>query len=83
VSPTLAADIGLRLASCIFLVAALNFLGLGLQPPTSDWGLMIAENRIGISLNPFVLIVPALLIGLLTVLSSFIGDSIARPSAER
>ena len=39
-------EFGLRLTYSIGLIAALNFLGLGLQPPTADWGLMINENRL-------------------------------------
>ena len=44
---TIAADAGPRLTVTIFLFAGLSFLGLGVQPPTPDWALMIAENRAG------------------------------------
>ena len=39
-------EIGLRMTYSIALVAAVSFLGFGLQPPTADWGLMINENRL-------------------------------------
>ena len=51
----------------ILLVAALSFVGLGLQPPAADWGLMIGENRVGLTVQPWPVIVPAVAIGLLTI----------------
>ena len=44
-------DAGLRFTYSILIIASVNFLGLGLQPPNSDWALMISENRQYISLN--------------------------------
>ena len=51
-------DFGLRLTAAILLVAALSFVGLGLQPPAADWGLMIGENRIGLTVQPWPVVVP-------------------------
>src|SRR5262249_34075420 len=45
------ADGGPRFTVSILLVAAVNFLGLGVSPPTADWALMISENRAGITIN--------------------------------
>ena len=73
----LSADIGLRFSWSVLLIASVNFLGLGLQPPTSDWGLMVSENRAGIGLNPWAVLVPAVLIGALTVAINLLSDSIA------
>jgi peptide/nickel transport system permease protein len=72
------ADVGLRLTYAILLIAAMNFLGLGLQPPKADWALMISENRIAISLQPWAVFVPALLIAGLAVSINLIADAIAR-----
>ena len=72
------ADVGLRFTYAIILVASVNFLGLGLQPPAADWALIISENRNGLTLNPYVILVPAALIGLLTISVNLVGDSIAR-----
>jgi peptide/nickel transport system permease protein len=72
------ADVGLRLTYAILLIAAMNFLGLGLQPPKADWALMISENRIAISLQPWAVFVPAILIGVVTVSINLIADGIAR-----
>jgi peptide/nickel transport system permease protein len=72
------ADAGLRFTYSIILVASVNFLGLGLQPPDADWALIISENRAGLTLNPYVILVPASLIALLTIAVNLVGDSIAR-----
>jgi ABC-type dipeptide/oligopeptide/nickel transport system permease subunit len=74
----IAADAPLRLTYSILLVASVNFFGLGLQPPDADWALIISENRDGLSLNPWVIFVPAALIALLTVSLSLVGDAVAR-----
>ena len=74
----IAADVGLRFTYAIILVASVNFLGLGLQPPAADWALIISENRGGLTLNPYVILVPAALISLLTISVNLVGDAIAR-----
>jgi peptide/nickel transport system permease protein len=74
----IAADVGLRFTYAIILVASVNFLGLGLQPPAADWALIISENRGGLTLNPYVILVPAALISLLTISFNLVGDAIAR-----
>jgi peptide/nickel transport system permease protein len=72
------ADAGLRFTYSILLVASVNFLGLGLQPPAADWALIVSENRSGLDLNPYVVLVPALLIALLTIGLNLVGDAVAR-----
>ena len=76
--PTIAADVGLRLTYSIILVASVNFLGLGLQPPDADWGLMVSENRSGLNLNPLAVLAPATMIALLTIAVNMVGDAVAR-----
>jgi ABC-type dipeptide/oligopeptide/nickel transport system permease subunit len=71
------ADVGVRVTWSILLVAAVNFLGLGLQPPQADWALMIAENRSGLAIQPWAVVVPGLLIATLTIACNLIGDAIA------
>jgi len=75
IAPTLAADIGLRFTWSVLLLASVNFLGLGLQPPTADWGLMISENRGGMDLNPLAVLAPAAILGALTVSINVISDA--------
>jgi peptide/nickel transport system permease protein len=74
----LAADAGLRLTYSVLIIASVNFLGLGLQPPTADWGLMVSENRGGIALNAWAVLAPAALIGLLTISLNLIADRLSR-----
>jgi ABC-type dipeptide/oligopeptide/nickel transport system permease subunit len=74
----IAADVGLRFTYSIILVASVNFLGLGLQPPDADWALIISENRSGLQLNPLVILIPTLLIGALTIGVNLVGDAVAR-----
>jgi peptide/nickel transport system permease protein len=71
------ADGGPRFTVSILLVAAVNFLGLGVAPPTADWALMISENREGITINPWAVVAPALMIAALTVSINVIADAIA------
>lgn len=72
------ADAGIRLTGSILILASVNFLGLGLQPPRADWALMISENRGGITLQPWAVAAPAILIGLLTVAVNLVADAVAR-----
>ena len=56
----------------------MNFLSLGLQPPAADWALMISENRSGLTLNPYAVLAPAVMIALLTISVNLVGDAVAR-----
>jgi peptide/nickel transport system permease protein len=78
VTSPLLVEIGLRMTYSINLVAAVSFLGFGLQPPTADWGLMINENRLAIGIQPWSVFLPVLAIGLLTVGTNLVTDGVAR-----
>lgn len=73
-------ELGLRFTYSILIIAGMSFLGFGLQPPTPNWGLMINENRIGLVVNPWAVVVPAALIAVLTVGLNTFTDAIARAS---
>ncbi len=75
-------ELGLRMTYSIGAIASLSFLGLGLQPPTADWGLMINENRIALIIQPWGVVLPVLAIAVLTVGTNLITDSLARASAH-
>ena len=77
ISP-LMVEAGLRLTYSIVIMAGLAFLGFGQPPPAPSWGTMINENRIGLQLNPWAVIVPAVLIALLTVGTNTFTDAVAR-----
>ncbi|HEY7025448.1 MAG TPA: ABC transporter permease [Candidatus Limnocylindrales bacterium] len=69
---------GLRLTYSIIIIAGLSFIGFGIQPPGANWGLMINENRIGLTQNYWAVVAPAALIALLTVGVNTLTDAIAR-----
>jgi peptide/nickel transport system permease protein len=77
ISP-LMVETGLRLTYSIVIMAGLSFLGFGQQPPAPNWGTMINENRIGLTVNPWAVIVPAALIAVLTIGTNTFTDAIAR-----
>jgi peptide/nickel transport system permease protein len=79
----LVVEMGLRFTYSIALIAGLSFLGLGPQPPAPDWGLMINENRIGMAQNPWPVVAPVLLIGLLTIGMNLFTDALARAALRR
>jgi peptide/nickel transport system permease protein len=59
------------------LGATLSFFGLGVQPPTPEWGLMIAEARNFILTDPWIVLFPGLAIVVLSLCVSLIGDGLA------
>jgi ABC-type dipeptide/oligopeptide/nickel transport system permease subunit len=76
--PPIAADMGLRFSWSIILIASVNFLGLGIRPPTPDWGLMISENLVILSSNALAVVAPAVMIGLWIIGVNLICDGILR-----
>jgi peptide/nickel transport system permease protein len=78
VTSPLLVEVGLRLTYSIGLIAALNFIGDGIQPPASDWGVMINENRLSVSVQPWGVLLPILAIALLTIGTNLLTDAFAR-----
>lgn len=78
----LSVEAGLRLTYSIGYIASLSFLGLGLQPPAADWGLMINENRIALSIQPWGVLLPVIAIALLTIGTNLLADAFARATAS-
>lgn len=78
VLPALAVESALRFSYAIFLVASLGFLGVGVQPPNPDWGLMVNEARNYVSLTPWALFFPALAISFLIIGVNLMADGLKR-----
>lgn len=78
VLPPLAVEASMRFSYAIFLVASLGFLGLGVQPPSPDWGLMVGEARNYFQQAGWVLLFPAGAIALLVVGVGFLSDGLRR-----
>lgn len=72
------ADFALRITYAVIFVATLSFLGLGAQPPSSDWGLMVASYRTFLPAQPWATFAPALGIALISVSFNLIADAITR-----
>ena len=70
----LIAEFGLEFCFVFLLVAGLSFLGLGIQPPTADWGSMVRENATLVSFGLITPLIPAAAIALLTVAVNFVVD---------
>ena len=65
-----------ELANAVLIAAALSFLGLGVQPPLPDWGLMIAEGKQYILFSPYLITLPGLAMMLLVLAVNLLGDGI-------
>jgi ABC-type dipeptide/oligopeptide/nickel transport system permease subunit len=78
IAPVLLADGGVRFSYSIILVASMNYLGLGLQPPAPDWGVMMAENRNFVTLNLWSVLAPAIMLAFLTIGVNLIADAYIR-----
>jgi len=78
VTSPLMVEFGLRWTYSIGLIAGINFLGLGLQPPQADWGLMINDNRLSLTVQPWGVLLPIIGIAVLTVGANLLTDAFAR-----
>lgn len=74
--PTIAVEGSLRITFAILLGAALSFLGLGAQPPSPEWGLMISQSRPFIAQAPWVALAPGLSMCLTVVAINLFGDGL-------
>ena len=72
--PPLITEFGLRFCFVFLTISALSFLGVGVQPPTADWGSMVAENKTLITFGNPAPLYPAGAIALLTVAVNFVVD---------
>ena len=70
----LVAEYGLEFCFVFLLIAGLSFLGLGIQPPTADWGSMVRENATLISFGDGTPLIAAAAIALLTIAVNFVVD---------
>jgi len=78
VLPPLAVEASMRFSYAIFLVASLGFLGLGVQPPSPDWGLMVGEARDWFAQARWILLFPAGAVAVLVIGVGFVSDGLRR-----
>jgi len=74
--PALAVEASLRFSYAIFLVASLGFLGVGVQPPSPDWGLMVKEGRANFTQTPWALYFPAGAIAVVVIGVNLVADTL-------
>ena len=66
----------LEMAVAILVEAVLSFLGLGIQPPTPSWGLLVSEGRNFMFFKPYLIMLPGIAIFLLVICINLMGDGI-------
>jgi peptide/nickel transport system permease protein len=72
--PPMITEFGLRFCFVFLTISALSFLGVGIQPPTADWGSMVAESKTLITFGRAQPLIPAACIAILTVGVNFVVD---------
>jgi peptide/nickel transport system permease protein len=78
VLPALAVEAALRFSYAIFLVSSLGFLGVGVQPPSPDWGLMVNEARGYVTQTPWAMYFPAGAISIIVIGVNLMADGLKR-----
>lgn len=73
---TMMVELTLDLGYAILDLASMSFLGLGVQPPTSDWGAMLEEGRIYLTTSPLCAIAPGLMIIITVIALNIFSDGI-------
>lgn len=81
VSP-IVVEFGIRLMWAIGGIASISFLGYGVQPPTADWGLMVTENKSGLTIQPLGVLAPMIAILLFALACNLWVESIGRKVAR-
>ena len=77
-----AVEATIRLGYAIFTVSTLSFLGLGLQPPSPDWGLAVANGRAFLQIAPWIVLFPALALATLVVAVNLVADGLKQAVDE-
>jgi len=70
-------ELAIRMSHAVLLLSAMSYLGLGISPPTPDWGLMVSEGVGQISFAPWLVVLPAIFISTLVVGLNFGAEALA------
>lgn len=79
----IAVEFCLRFAYALLLISSLGFIGFGVQPPAPDWGLMISESRNLVSVAPWIVVFPALAIGIIVVAVNVLAGALTTKGSRR
>jgi peptide/nickel transport system permease protein len=71
-------EFAMRASWIVLLISALSFLGFGVNPPTPDWGLMIAENRTSLAVVPWATVAPIIALATLIIGFNLAADGLAK-----
>ncbi|HWI21155.1 MAG TPA: ABC transporter permease [Baekduia sp.] len=82
ISTPLFVELGLRITYGIAITAALSFTGNGLQPPSTDWGLLLNENRTAMAIQPWPVIAPSVLIATFAIGVTLLTEGVSRTMAR-
>ena len=66
----------LNVATTILVIAALSFVGLGIQPPTPEWGSMMADAKSQMRYHEYLIIIPGLFIAFTVMALNLMGDGL-------
>ncbi|MBJ7274537.1 ABC transporter permease subunit, partial [Idiomarina abyssalis] len=83
VTPTLVMQLTVSLSVAIMDIAALSFLGLGIQAPTPEWGSMLARSLDEVYLSPWSMVLPGVTLFITIMAINIVGDSLRRALKER
>ena len=83
VAMPMATDFGLRFVYIILFISSLSFLGLGVQPPQSDWGSMVRESLAGLPYGSIAPLIPALAIATVTIAINLVVDDVSAHAGGR
>lgn len=78
----LVAELGLRFIFAVLFLSTLSFLGLGVQPPASDWGGMVKENKEGIVFGIGAALIPAAAISALAISVNLVADWVLNRTSD-
>ena len=81
--PTIVAQSTLNFGYALLDLAGLAFLGMGVQPPTADWGVMLSEGRKVLLLSPNEVLSASITIAVAVVAFNLLGDALTHRLAER
>ncbi|MFF7980999.1 ABC transporter permease [Streptomyces sp. NPDC007901] len=71
-------EFAMRASWVVLLISSLSFLGFGADPPTPDWGLMVAENRTAITVVPMASLAPIIALATLVVGLNLAADGLSK-----
>lgn len=78
IMPTFLVELALRTTWAVAFFATLSFLGLGVRPPTSNWGVMVAENKSLLLTSPITVLAPLAAIAVLAIAINMIADALTQ-----